>query len=78
MQDKGKNLNFQNCFTISSKGRSGGLALLWKSDVVVDIKLYSMHYINTMVHSANGSFWRCTGIYGHPETDQKQHTWTLL
>lgn len=38
MQDKGKKLNFENCFAISSKDRCGGLALLWKSEVVVDIK----------------------------------------
>lgn len=33
---------------------------------------------DTIVHSGYGSLWRCTGIYGHPETDQKQQTWTLL
>lgn len=59
-------------------GRSGGLALLWKYDVVVDIKSYSQHHIDAVVHSGNGSLWRCTRIYGHPKTDQKQHTWTLL
>lgn len=26
----------------------------------------------------NGTFWRCTGIYGHPEVEQKHNTWTLL
>ena len=78
MQGKCKKLNFENCFAISSRGRSSGLALLWKSEVVVNIKSFSQHHIDTVVHSENGSLWRCTRIYGHPETDQKQHTWTLL
>ncbi|KAH9742571.1 pentatricopeptide repeat-containing protein [Citrus sinensis] len=78
MQDKGKKLNFDNCFAVSSRCRSGGLTLLWKSEVVVDIKSFSQHHIDAVVHSENGSLWRCTGIYGHPETDQKRHTWTLL
>ncbi|KAH9769811.1 reverse transcriptase domain-containing protein [Citrus sinensis] len=78
MQDKGKKLNFDNFFAVSSRGRSGGLALLWKSEIVVDIKSFSQHHIDAVVHSENGSLWRCTGIYGHSETDQKRHTWTLL
>lgn len=78
MQNKGKKLNFDNCFAVSSRGRSGGLALLWNSKVVVDIKSFSQHHIDAVVHSENGSLWRCTGIYRHPKSDQKRYTWTLL
>lgn len=54
------------------------MALLWNSEVVVDIKSYSRQYIDAIVHVDNGRYWRCTGIYGNPESDKKQRTWTLL
>ncbi|KAH9717652.1 reverse transcriptase domain-containing protein [Citrus sinensis] len=57
---------------------SGGLALCWSSEVHVNISSFSNHHIDAVVQSENGKYWRCTGIYGHPETQQKQHTWTLF
>lgn len=71
MQDKGKTLKFENCLVVSRNGLSGGLALLWNSKVVVDIKSYGRHHIDVVVHVDNGSYWRCTGIYGYPKLDKK-------
>ena len=56
----------------------GSLAMLWSSDVNVAIASYSNHHIDAIVQGAEGMKWRCTGVYGHPENSQKQHTWTLL
>ncbi|KAK9178687.1 hypothetical protein WN943_027880 [Citrus x changshan-huyou] len=39
---------------------------------------YSFHHVDAVVHSENGSLWRCMGIYGHPEAVQKRNTWKLL
>lgn len=44
----------------------------------MNITSYSPHHIDTVVCNKSGKVWRCTTIYGHPETSQKQHTWTLL
>lgn len=44
----------------------------------MDIKSYNSHHIDAMIYSENGSYWRGTWIYGYPEVEQKQHTWTLL
>lgn len=52
--------------------------MIWSSEVTVEIKSYSLHHIDVVVHSENGSYWRCTGVYGHPESAQKRHTWNLL
>lgn len=30
------------------------------------------------MHSENGGYWRCTVIYDHPESRQKNHKWTLI
>lgn len=78
MHDRGKALKFENYLAVSRNGLSGGLALLWNSEVVVDIKSYSRYHIDAVVHGDSGSYWRCIGIYGHLESYQKQHTWNLL
>lgn len=44
----------------------------------MEIKSYSNHHVDAVIHSENGSYWRCTSVYGHSESDQKRHTWELL
>ena len=78
MQRRGKDLMFDNCLAVDRSGLGGGLALLWNSEVVVEVKSFSKHHIDAIVNFENGSFWRCTGVYGHPEAEQKHNTWTLL
>ena len=71
-------MKLDNPFAVDRIGKSGGLALIWSSDIDVRITSYSRHHINMQVQRADGKLWRCTGIYGHPKTQQKKHTWTLL
>ncbi|KAH9668523.1 reverse transcriptase domain-containing protein [Citrus sinensis] len=75
---EGKNFNFEYCFVVDRDGMGGGLALFWNAKDKVEIKSFSKHHIDTLVHNDNGKVWRCTGVYGHPETSQRHHTWTLL
>lgn len=56
----------------------GGLDLLWNYESDISIVSYSNHHIYAVVNEVNGKKWRCTGIYGNPESMQKRHTWTLL
>lgn len=70
MRKKSNELHFPNCFTVSRAGMGGGLGMLWSSEVTVEIKSYSLHQVDAVVHSENGSYWRCTGIFGHPESAQ--------
>ncbi|KAL9420507.1 hypothetical protein AB3S75_038141 [Citrus x aurantiifolia] len=78
MEVKRRLLKFENCFVVDRCGLGGGLALLWTSDVSLEVKSYSKHHIDSVIHNGNGSSWRCTGVYGHPESEQKKHTWSLL
>lgn len=34
--------------------------------------------MDAVVQFENRKQWRCTCVYGHPEMQQKHHTWTLL
>jgi hypothetical protein len=48
-------LGFDNCFSVSSNGRSGGLALFWQNSFNCTILNYSSNHINvevTNVHNA--------------------------
>lgn len=38
---------------------------MWDSDLRADVKSWSRHQIDAVVCAENGSYWRCTGIYGH-------------
>lgn len=38
--------NMKNDFIVPSKGNSGGLALLWKEKIMVDVKTYSHDHID--------------------------------
>jgi hypothetical protein len=50
---------FQNLFVVDSVGKSGGLALLWGEDVVVDIQNYSHRHINGIVKMPDTSLgWK--------------------
>lgn len=78
MQQKSRELRFENCFEVSRTGKGGGLAMLSSSELKVDVKSFSKHHIDAVVYAENRSYWRCTGVYGHPKASQKHHTWTLL
>ena len=71
-------LGFQSMLAVSSEGRRGGLALLWKSGVVIDTNTYSPHHIDAQVLPPSGQPWRLTGIYGYLDEQQKPETWRLL
>ncbi|KAH9776449.1 putative reverse transcriptase/RNA-dependent DNA polymerase [Citrus sinensis] len=71
-------LHFDNCFAVNCSGRGGGLALLWSSGSMVQIKSFSTHHIDAEILTTSGRRMRITGVYGHPEMGQKKHTWTLL
>ena len=71
-------LKFENYFTIGRNGLGGGLTMLWSSDIAINIASYSQHHIDAEICNEGGQNWRCTGVYGHPETTQKRHTWTLM
>jgi hypothetical protein len=49
-------LGFDSIFTVDCKGRSGGLNLLWKSDIGVEIQNYNRRHINAVIQSSNADF----------------------
>ncbi|XP_075668715.1 uncharacterized protein LOC142638569 [Castanea sativa] len=64
---------------VPSEGRSGGLALLWKSDMNVSIKFINRWYIDALIDLGSEiGIWRLTGFYENPETHKRIGSWEIL
>jgi len=59
-----------------SDGRSGGLLMLWRKDIVIQNQGVSQYFIDVVIRG--NEEWRLTGIYGEPSWDKKQLTWETL
>ena len=72
-------LNRSQWLVVLCKGRSGGLALLWKKELKVDVQSFSDSHIDAIVdQGVDGKQWRITGFYGNLETSKRQESWLLL
>ena len=58
---------YDSCLIVEAVGRSGGLALLWKQEVTVEVQSFSSNHIDARIdNTTNGDEWRFTGFYGNP------------
>ena len=64
-------LRYDGMLAVPCVRRVGGLAMLWKSEVLLDIQTYSLNHIDTHILNDPSSPWRLTGFYGRPEQDRK-------
>uniref|UniRef100_A0A803QQ69 Reverse transcriptase n=1 Tax=Cannabis sativa TaxID=3483 RepID=A0A803QQ69_CANSA len=71
-------LGFDGCFVVAAKGKSGGLALLWKEPFEVNVKSFTVSHIDAMVENGLGFSWRFTGFYGSPDPGGRKDSWLLL
>ena len=74
-----KKLNYEGCLVVEAIGRSGGLLLLWKQDVKVELLNYSQRHINVFItDEPGGSRWLLTYFYGNFEVSQRKGSFELL
>ncbi|KEH38704.1 endonuclease/exonuclease/phosphatase family protein [Medicago truncatula] len=71
-------LGFDNCFVVSSIGRSGGLALFWQNSFNCIVLNYSNNHINVEVNDSSRGHWQLTGFYGFPESGRRRDSWNFL
>ena len=74
MEKKKESIGFPNGLVIPSSGRSGGLALLWGNEIIVEIQSYLGRYIDAIVTEDSGFKWRITGFYGNPEVHGRKES----
>ena len=77
-----KKLKIDKMIVIDCEGvgrkRSGGLVLFWRAEFDIQVTSWSQNHIDVIVREAEGSEWRFTGIYGHPEDENKEKTGALM
>lgn len=56
MQNKCRELDYENCLKVRRNRLGGGLAILWNREVMMEVKSYSKHHIDTMIHTKNGCY----------------------
>jgi exonuclease III len=59
-----RSFGYDNCYAVSSQGRSGGLAMDWNNPLVLDLQSFSKNHIDMKVVDGDKDQWRLTCIYG--------------
>lgn len=78
MEKKKDSVGFINGLIFPSSRKSGGLTLLWRKEITVDIQSYSSRHIDAIVSEEPGFKWWITGFYGNPKACQRKESWDLL
>jgi hypothetical protein len=60
------------------EGQSGGLAMLWKRGIDVELRWKGRMHIDVNITETDGFKWGLTGIYGEQRQDKQEETWRLL
>lgn len=72
-------IGFVGLFCVNSLGLSGGLSLLWNTEINVDVLSYSRNHIDAKVTSLyDPNPWRFTGFYGNPKRNKRRDSWSLM
>lgn len=64
-------LRYDNLLVVPCVCRAGGLAMLWKDEVNLDVQTYSLNHMNARIMNNPNSPWRLMGFYGRSEEQQK-------
>ena len=72
-------INFVNGLVVPRKGRGGGLAMLWKREVALEIMGYSRNHIDVIISEQDMGFKRrMTSFYENSKTHRRQESWDEL
>ncbi|XP_074344504.1 uncharacterized protein LOC141683655 [Apium graveolens] len=73
-----RRFGFSGFFAVDAVGRTGGLAVLWESNISCTVIGSSRNYIDMHILEKNIPSWRLTCYYGFPEIAHHQEAWNLL
>ena len=73
-----RELPYKNKLIIKKPDSGGGIALVWKPEVNLDVINFTDNHVLAKVVEAYGFEWYLTGFYGWPEASQKHKSWALL
>ena len=65
-------------FVVPCPNQGGGLALLWKEDIMVGVQTLLDSHIDAVVDQGMNDAWRITGFYGNLDSTSWEDSWSLL
>lgn len=65
-------------FTVDSVGRSGGLTLLMKHNVMCQVVGHFSNFIDVHILDNGVACWRLTGFYGYLQRSRRRDSWALI
>lgn len=72
-------IGFLGLFCVDSLGLSEDLALLWNTEINVNVLSFSKNHIDAKVTNLGDlNPWRFIGFYGYPERNKRRESWSLL
>lgn len=79
MEKMKSRLQFDFIFSVPSRGRSGGLRVVWKEETNLSLRSYSQNHIDLEVGGLGDALhWRLTFFYGYPAEADRYKSWQLL
>lgn len=73
-----RSLKFSSVFCVDPIGLSGGLCLLWRDKVNIQVRQSSPNFIHSFVSVKGGHDYECTFIYGNPIPQQRRGLWSRI
>lgn len=67
-------LGYDRLYTVNPRGKSGGLALFWKSSVDIPFQFVDKNLLDMFVNIGNASFY-VSCIYGEPAMNDRHIVW---
>ena len=71
-------LLFKNKLIVKKPNSGGGLALLWREEMTLDVINFTDNHILAKVVKDDGFVWYLIGFYGWPMAIEKRKSWALL
>ena len=79
MERAKRKVGFVYGLVVPKSNKSGGLAMLWKENINLEIMGYAGDLIDTIVTEADSRLkWKITGFYGRPEAHKRKESWDQL
>lgn len=69
---------FAKYFTVDRVGKGGGLAVLWRNNIMCRIDDSSQNHIDVVMLKNGIPDWRLTCYYGFPERGRRREAWDFI
>ncbi|TYG71122.1 hypothetical protein ES288_D05G368900v1 [Gossypium darwinii] len=66
------------CVAVNLEGKSGGLAMLWREGVKVEVQNFSKNHIDSLVSLEEDEVIRFTGFYRNADPNARNLSWEML